>query len=227
MCERRSVVAHAPAGDRGARRPLCHPVRVSDPLRVGVYYDFASSLCCVAHRVMQRLADDLDALALELVWTPLDLSRLARWPRGAPIEGYRRENALRVARELDVAVRMPGQWPDSRAANRVALALAGTVHEPAWRERVFSALHEEGRSLDDPGTLEALARDLQLDLSALLRAADPDALDAATERARAAEVTGVPTFMLAHWPIGGIQEPDVMRSLLGRWAARQRGAGRD
>jgi len=196
---------------------------VSEAIRVGVYYDFASSVCYVAHRVMQRLADDLESLSLELVWTPLDLCRLTGWPRGAPIEGYRRENALRVARELEVDVRMPGHWIDSRAANGTALALAGTVHEPAWRERVFSAIHEEGRSIDAPAALEALARDLSLDLRALAPAADPDALAAATDRARAAEVTGVPTFMLAEWPIGGIQEPDVMRSLLGRWAAKQRG----
>jgi predicted DsbA family dithiol-disulfide isomerase len=195
---------------------------VSERIRVGVYYDFASSLCYVAHRVMQRLEGDLESLSLELVWTPLDLCRLTGWPRGAPIEGYRRENALRVARELEVDVRMPGHWVDSRAANGTALALAGTVHEPAWRERVFSAIHEEGRFIDAPGTLEALARDLRIDLDELYRGADSDLLAAATDRARAAEVTGVPTFMLAEWPIGGIQEPAVMRSLLGRWAAKQR-----
>ena len=57
---------------------------------------------------------------------------------------------------------------DSRAANAVALALAGTLREPAWRERVFSAVHEEGRSLDEPGALEPLARDLGLDVDALI-----------------------------------------------------------
>ena len=30
-----------------------------EPLRVRVYYDFASSLGYVAHRVMERMADDL------------------------------------------------------------------------------------------------------------------------------------------------------------------------
>ena len=42
-------------------------------LRVRVYYDFASTLCYVGYRVMQRMRSDLDALAIVLDWTPLDL----------------------------------------------------------------------------------------------------------------------------------------------------------
>jgi len=198
---------------------------VHDRLSARVYYDFASSLCYVAHRVMERLAGDLEKLAIDLVWTPLDLTRITGWPRGAPVEGYRRENGLRVARDLGVRVRMPTRWIDSRAANAVALALAGTPHEPAWRERVFSAIHEEGRSLEDePGALEPLARDLGLDIDALTGHSGFEALEAESERARAEQVTGVPTFMLGRWPVGGIQEESVMASLLGRWAAKRRRA---
>ena len=51
-----------------------------------------------------------------------------------------------------------------------------------------------------------------------------EALEAESERARAEQVTGVPTFMLGKWPIGGIQEESVMISLLGRWAAKRRRA---
>jgi predicted DsbA family dithiol-disulfide isomerase len=140
------------------------------------------------------------------------------------VEGYRRENGLRVARDLGVRVRVPTRWIDSRAANAVALALAGTPREPAWRERVFSAIHEEGRSLDEPGALDPLARDLGLDVHALTGRSGFEALEAESERARAEQVTGVPTFMLGKWPIGGIQEESVMISLLGRWAAKRRRA---
>jgi hypothetical protein len=35
-------------------------------------------------------------------------------------------------------------------------------------------------------------------------------------------VTGVPTFMLAEWPMGGIQDDDTMVSLIGRFAKRAR-----
>lgn len=191
-------------------------------LRVPVYYDFASTLCYVAHRVMQRVAEALDGHAVELVWRPIDLSGITGWPRGAPVDGRRRDNVARVARELDVSVRLPSHWPDSRAAAAVALALAGEPAEPAWRERVFSALHEEGRNLDEPGSLAALAADLRLDLDALLTPDARAALELETDHARESEVTGVPTFMLDEWPIGGIQHETTMESMLCRWATRRR-----
>jgi predicted DsbA family dithiol-disulfide isomerase len=44
---------------------------VHERLSVRVYYDFASSLCYVAHRVMERMAADLDALGIALAWRPI------------------------------------------------------------------------------------------------------------------------------------------------------------
>ena len=192
-------------------------------LRIPVFYDFASTLCYVAHRVMERMAGDLDDLALELDWRPIDLTVITGWRRGAGVDGPRRDNAIGVARSLGVDVRMPTTWLDSRPANAVALALAGTTSEPAWRERVYSAIYSEGRSLDDPELLPSLARDLGLDLPRLSGEAQLDALDQITLDAHAIEVTGVPTFLLDRYPFGGIQEEATMRSLLGRWAAKQRG----
>jgi len=199
---------------------------MSQEVEVVVYYDFASSLCYVAHRVMERMAVELEEMGVELAWRPIDLTRITGWSRGAPMGGERLENARRVARELDVSVRFPECWPDSRPAGAVALALAGSVAEPSWRERVFSALHEQGRALDDPDLLVGLGRDLGLDAAALAATDRIAALEAESDRARAAEVMGVPTFLFGEWPIGGIQEPSVMRSLLGRWAAKVRRAAR-
>jgi predicted DsbA family dithiol-disulfide isomerase len=189
---------------------------------IPVYYDFASSLCYVAHRVMGDLADDLRGLQLELVWRPLDLSSITGWKRGMAMTGPARENALRVARELGVAVRMPTRWLDSREANAISLALAGTPHEPAWRERVFSSIHEEGRWPDEPGVLAALARDLSLDLPGLLGPDTLAALERETARAKEMQVVGVPAFVLDGWPLTGIQQPDTMLTLLSRWVEKQR-----
>ena len=191
-------------------------------LAVIVYYDFASSLSYVAHRAMERMADDLEALALDLAWTPIDLTRITGWRRGATVESHRRENALRVAQEFDVPLTMPSRWMDSREVNAVALALGDTAAAATWRECVYSTLYERGASRDAPGLLERLARDVSLDLDALDIDASLAALEATTERARDDEVTGVPTFMLGQWPFGGIQEAFTMRSVLRRWSERQR-----
>ncbi len=190
------------------------------PLTILVHYDFSSTICCVAHRVLDRMRADLDSMGVTLEWRPLDLVGVTGWRRGTVVEGPRRENALRVAAELDVALRMPAVWLDSRPAHLVALGLAGTPREAAWRERVWSAVFEEGRDIGAAGEVERLADDLGLSRLKLPDLRDFSRLDAATEAAREADVTGVPTFHVG-FPLGGIQEPETMLMLFRRWADKQ------
>ncbi|MBI2963294.1 MAG: DsbA family protein [Deltaproteobacteria bacterium] len=186
-----------------------------------VHYDFSSTICFVAHRVLERMHDQLEEMGVELRWRPLDLVALSGWRRGAEVAGPRRDNALRVASELDVAVRMPAVLLDSRRAHAVALALADGPREAAWRERVWSAVFEEGRDIGEEGEIERLAADLTIDLRAVEGAGDLARLEAETDAAREAEVTGVPTFHVG-FPLGGIQDPHTMKLLFQRWVDRQR-----
>ncbi len=187
---------------------------------VPVHYDFASTICYVAHRVMERV--ELDDLGVELCWEPLDLGFMMGWKPGSPVEGPRRDNALRVASELGVELKMPGAWLASRPALCVALSLAGTPQEVAWRERVWSAAYEEGRDPGDPEELERMARDRGVDASPARDPARAEELETRTRAAAEEAVTGLPAFMLAGLPIGGIQEPSTMRRMLSRYAERQR-----
>ena len=116
-----------------------------EPLRVRVDYDFASSLCYVAHRRMDRLRRPLEELGIALEWSPLDLSRITGWRRGAEMDETRRANVLRVSRELAVPLRIPRTWQDSRRAHAIAL-VAPQERRVTWRERVFTAVYEEGRT---------------------------------------------------------------------------------
>jgi len=191
------------------------------PLTIPVHYDFASTICFVAHRVLERMHADLDAMDVGLDWRPVDLVQITGWRRDVVVEGPRRENALRVADELEVEVRMPGSWIDSRRAGAIALALAGELREAAWRERVWSAVFEEARDIGAPGEVERLAADLSIDLAALEDAHDFTRLDVETQAAREADVIGVPTFHVGY-PLGGIQEPDTMKLLLQRWVDKRR-----
>jgi predicted DsbA family dithiol-disulfide isomerase len=193
------------------------------PLRVRVHYDFASTLCYVAHRALARLEARIATLGIELAWTPLDLARLTGpWRAGAEVDALRRDNAARVADELGVDVRVPRIWPDGRALGAAALLAEQAGRAASWRERAFSAVFEEGRLAVGPDDAVRLAAELGLALSP---AAVQDALlvlDAATERAREEQVTGVPTFMLGTWPFGGIQSDDTMLRVLERFAQRAR-----
>ncbi len=187
-----------------------------------MYYDFASTLCYVAHRVAERLAPDLDELGIEFVWTPLDLADLLGIQRGAELLPARRDNAARVASELGVPVSMPREWMDSRAALAVAVALGDTARGATWRERVWSEVYEVQRPLDEPDAVVALARGIGVELAAGELDACERTLAATTFEASQSMVTGVPTFMLGEWAFGGIQEDTTMRAVLRRFAERRR-----
>lgn len=191
--------------------------------RIPIHFDFASTLCYVAHRVMAAMVHDLDALGIELCWTPIDLAQLTGWRPGAEVPDLRRENAERVARELAVAVVVPRVWPDSRAANASVLLAeeAGALRAAAWRERVWSTLFEERRDLDDAAEVLRLAHRAGFAFEAADLDGAAEELERRTLVAAAEEVTGVPTFMLDRWAFGGIQSPETMRSIFERWVSRR------
>ena len=189
-------------------------------LQIPVHNDLSSTICFVAHRVLQAMQLDLDAMGVALEWRPIDVSSIAGWRRGMRVDGPRRENALRVAAELGVEVLMPGIWLDSRPAHLVSLSLIRSAKEPAWRERVWSAVFEEARDIGAPGEVERLAADIGLEPRDLPDLENFSRLEAATEAARETEVIGVPTFHVG-FPLGGIQDPATMKLLFQRWVDRQ------
>lgn len=194
-------------------------------LPVPIYYDFASSLCYVAHRVFQRLEHDLDELGVELVWTPLDLAGLLNWRRGGPVAEPRRDNASRVARELGVRVRVPTHWLDSRRAMAIALCMGTPELAASWRERVFTAVFEQGIWEALPERALRLASEHGVECSSAELDAGLSQLEAHTFEAAEASVSGAPTLMLRGFPIGGIHEDATMLSILGRYARRARAEG--
>jgi 2-hydroxychromene-2-carboxylate isomerase len=208
---------------RAVDSPAMSRAGVPEPERIPVLYDFASTICYVAHRVLQGMEDDLAAVGVVLEWSPVDFCRIAGWRRGAEIGGPRRDNALRVARELGVEARMPREWIDSRRANAVALALAGGSKEAAWRERVWSAIFEEGRDVGEPEEIRRLGQDLGFDALALCDDRQLERLEGLTEAARDRGLTGIPAFVLGGYPLAGIHPPEQMLSLFCRYVARRRG----
>lgn len=197
------------------------------PVRVPLYYDFASTVCYVTHRVMERMQAEPEGLGVALDWRPFDLSRVTGWPRGAHVDEERREKALRIAREFGVDVSMPPLWIDSRPLHVVALALAGTPKEAAWRERVWSAIFEAGEHIADVDDVVRLGVDLDLAVAPLLAAAGFDALDEQTRVAYESGVSGVPTLSLDGWFLPGLQDERTIRMTLARFLEKRAARRRD
>jgi len=192
-----------------------------ETLTVPLYYDFASSLCYVAHRVMGELSADVGGLGIAFDWRAIDLAALRGLRRGAPLRPADRERIVVVAGDLGVALRIPARWLDSRCA-LAAAAAAPAARAATWRERVWTAIYEQGRTPESEDEVAALARELGVELDAAALAAGAEAVTRDTEAARSAEVTGVPTFQLGRWPFGGIQHRDTMLRVLERYARKAR-----
>jgi predicted DsbA family dithiol-disulfide isomerase len=199
-----------------------------DRIVVPVHYDFASSLCFVAHRVLGRMTGFLDEIGMDLEWAPVDLARLTRWRPGARIDRSRLDEIEQIAASLEVPMRVPGRWADSLRVGGATMALlardaaAGTCLEPVFRERIFTAVYEQGCACDDEGLVARTLDAMGIALSEDELEHGIEALDARTTAAAEAMVTAVPTFMLGPWPFGGIHEEATLRSLFGRYAARCR-----
>ena len=93
-----------------------------------------------------------------------DLARICGWRRGARIQTPSRDSVLRVMQELNVDAQMPTRWMDSRLAHSISLDLARTPAEIAWRERVWSAIYEEGRVVQNTEEVHRLIADLTFDI---------------------------------------------------------------
>ena len=94
-----------------------------ETVTIRVYYDFASTLCYVAHRVMCRIEREIGELGVELEWRPIDLTMAAPWDRGDSFRPDIRAAVRNTGLSLGIDVEMPDPWLDSRPASQVALCL--------------------------------------------------------------------------------------------------------
>lgn len=197
------------------------------PLEVFVYYDFASSLSYVAHRVLARIDEPLAAERVDLRWKAIDLTGVGNFQRGRLLDPARRQSLLRVAAALDVEFDPPARWPDSRVAGEVAVVLDERIDrglDPAiereWREAAFAAYYEQRGEIED--LLRDFGRHVPFPLDAVADLAAGRRLVEVTRSAVAAGVEGVPTLMLDVFPLCGIHDEETMLGMIRRYARRRR-----
>lgn len=204
------------------------PARGADvPLEVFVYYDFASSLSYVAHRVLARIDERLVAERIDLRWKAIDLTGVGNFQRGRLLDPARRESLLRVAAALDVELDPPERWPDSRLAGEVAVVLDERIDcgfdpviERDWRAAAFAAYYEQPSEIEN--LLPDFERRVPFPLGAAADLGAGRRLAAATRSAVAAGVEGVPTLMLDVFPLCGIHDEETMLGMIHRFARRRR-----
>ncbi|MCY3963457.1 MAG: DsbA family protein [Acidobacteria bacterium] len=205
----------------------CKPAAGDAPLEVFVYYDFASSLSYVAHRVLARIDEPLAAERVDLRWKAIDLTGVGNFQRGRLLDPARRQSLLRVAAALDVDFDPPEYWLDSRLAGEVAVVLDERIDrglDPAiereWRAAAFEAYYERRSEIED--LLRDFGRRTPFPLGAAADLAAGRRLTEVTRSAVAAGVEGVPTLMLDVFPLCGIHDEETMLGMIRRYARRRR-----
>jgi predicted DsbA family dithiol-disulfide isomerase len=186
---------------------------------VPIYYDYASSLCYVAKKVMEQLQGKL---AIELLWKGVQISRRHQgWKNGEMIGDEARGKIFRVARETGVELRVPERWLDSSYALEGAEFAREQGKFQDYHDAVFAAIFEEGKDVGDLRTLLAVVESMGLPAGNLEQKLTTGAFTARVKESEAEAdrfgVVGYPTFLLGEFPLVGIQPAETMRLLLQRY----------
>lgn len=190
---------------------------------VPIYFDYASSLCYVAKKVMEQLHGKL---AIELLWKGVQISRRHQgWKNGEMIGDDVKGKIFRVARETGVALRVPDRWLDSSFALEGAVFAQENGKFSDYHDLMFAAVFEDGKDIGDLPTLLDLAVSIGLPKKELEQAFKTGTL---SEKVKEIEteattfgVVGYPTFMLGEFPLVGIQPAETMRLLIQRYVEKK------
>ena len=194
-----------------------------DRIRIPIYFDYASTLCYIAWRIVTPLEDEL---GFEALWKGVPISaRDFRAKPGRVLGERERQKVLLVAAETGIRVAPPPSWIDSTLALQGSEVARDAGVFPAYHDAIFRAGFDEGGDLADRTVLEAVADRAGIDRSRFRDALDSGAMagriDQNKREADEFSALGYPTFILGDFPMIGIQPIESMRMLLGRFI-RQR-----
>jgi predicted DsbA family dithiol-disulfide isomerase len=191
---------------------------------IPIYFDYASTLCYIAWRIIGELRLELD---FEPLWkgVPIRWRNYASRP-GNALGAVERAKIATVITETGVQVTPPERWIDSEAALLGSeLAREAGVFEP-FHDRVFRSAFELGLDISHLDRLAEFAAAAGMDSEVFRqgiqeRLTEPCLIENKSEADRFSAL-GYPTFMLGEFPLIGIQPKQTMRLLLARFLSQRR-----
>jgi predicted DsbA family dithiol-disulfide isomerase len=190
---------------------------------IPIYFDYASTLCYVAWRIVSQLERELGFTAL---WkgVPITLRNYRTRP-GLPLGPLELGRIRNVAAETGIAVEPPARWLDTDKALQGSELAREAGAFAAYHDAVFRAAFEQRADIGNLDLLSAIAARVGLD-----RAHFRDELERGRMAARIAankaeadrfSALGYPSFILGDFPLTGIQPIESMRMLLARFLERR------
>lgn len=188
-------------------------------VRIPIYFDYASTLCYIAWRIVSPLEDEL---GFEALWKGVPIAmRDFRVKPGRVLGERDRQKVLLVAAETGIPVAPPPSWIDSMPALQGSEIARDAGVFPAYHDAVFRAAFEQRTDIADRKVLDAIADRAGMDRSEFRATLESGAMIARlAEHKREADefsALGYPAFMLGDFPMIGIQPIETMRLLLARF----------
>lgn len=190
---------------------------------IPVYFDYASTLCYIAWKIVSELEGELD---FEALWKGVPISmRDPKTRAGRELGPREHEKVMMVAAETGVPVAPPPRWLASEAALEGAELARKAQVFAAYHSAVFQSAFEDRLDIGSSEVLAAIAEKAGMEPQQFL--ADVEAHTMApriVEYKREADqfsALGYPTFMLGDFPLTGIQPIATMRLLFERYILRR------
>jgi predicted DsbA family dithiol-disulfide isomerase len=189
------------------------------PVRIPIFFDYASTLCYIAWRIVRELESEL---GFEALWKGVPIAlRDFRAKPGRTLGELERQKVLMVAAETGILVAPPTSWIDSSAALQGSELARDAGVFPAYHDAVFRAAFDTGDDISRIAVLEAIAEHAGMDRADFRSGLESGRMESrlADNKREAEEFSalGYPTFILGDFPLIGIQPIDSMRLLLGRY----------
>jgi predicted DsbA family dithiol-disulfide isomerase len=192
---------------------------------VPIYFDYASTLCYIAWRIVRELKLELD---FEPLWKGVPI----RWRNhssrpGNALGTVERAKIATVIAETGVQVTPPERWIDSDAALMGSELAREAGLFDLFHDSVFRAAFELGLDISHPDRMAEIAAAAGMNVEAFRQAIQrrltaPQLIENKNE-ADQFSALGYPTFMLGEFPLIGIQPKETMRLLLTRFLSQRRG----
>lgn len=195
------------------------------PIRIPIYFDYASTLCYIAWRIVGQLEPEL---GFEALWKGVPISMRDRNATPGRVLGEReRQKVLLVAAETGINVAPPPSWLDSSAALQGSELARDAGVFGLFHDAVFSAAFEHRADIAKPEVLDPIAERAGLDRAdfraAIVAGAMIPRLEANRREADDFSALGYPTFILGDFPLIGIQPIESMRMLIVRYLTQRSG----
>jgi predicted DsbA family dithiol-disulfide isomerase len=188
-------------------------------IAIPIYFDYASTLCYVAWRIVRELEAEL---GFEALWkgVPIRLRDNSSSP-GNRLGEIERMKVLNVIAETGIQVVPPERWIDSAAALQGSELARESDAFARYHAGVFRAAFEEQRDIANVEVLSGLAEAAGMDGARFREDIGNQRMAARVaankEEADRFSALGYPTFIFGDFPLIGIQPKETMRLIIRRY----------